>query len=335
MKFTPFEIGQKIKALSDLHVTTENDAAFQQHLSHLFQVGEDDQLTHEPVRFTNKTEAHGIIYIDGAGSGKSTTIRKGLAGFKALADNPETGQPRWLPVMVENPATLRSLGCSILEKLGIDTVSERTKVHEIWKMVRHRLEVMGISLLWLDEAHDMFKKPSSTETENMLAMLKTLMQGDHPVVLVLSGTERLSAITGLEPQINRRFSKIRPEPLRFGVDDARVTGLVTAYAKRVGLSCDLHGDTVQRLMHGSRYRFGRCIETIIRSIRCAMEDGADTLRVEHFEIAWGQLEACEISRNVFAMNDWPSLELDDDDDSASASAASMVAKQAKTKKRKG
>ncbi|WP_071673194.1 ATP-binding protein [Nioella nitratireducens] len=335
MKYSRYEISQIIEALNDLHVTTENDKEFEEHLSHLFKVGEDDELTHEPMRFTRGNEAHGIIYIDGSGGGKSTTIHRGLTRFKALAENPETTLPRWVPVIVKNPATLRSLGCDILNQLGVDKVSDRAKVYEIWDMVRHRLMVMGISLLWLDEAHDMFKKPTSTETENMLLMLKTLMQGDHAVVVVLSGTERLSAITGVESQVNRRFSKIRPKPLKFGADDDRVSGLINSYAERAGLKTDLRGDAIMRLMHGSRYRFGRCMETIIRAIRCALEDGADALKIEHFEIAWGQLEGCEVALNVFAMNDWPSLVLEDEEAQEAANSGYAPKKAAKSRKGRG
>lgn len=159
----------------------------------------------------------------------------------------------------------------------------------------------------------MFRAAASSETDNMFKMLKSLMQGEHPVVLVLSGTERLSDITSLDPQVNRRFNKIRPAPLAFGTDNVRVEKLIRAYASKADLGVALEDDQVNRLIYASRHRFGRCIETIIHAIECALMDGADTLRMEHFEVAWGQQEGCEVTANVFAANRWFEIDLDDED----------------------
>ena len=74
---------------------------------------------------------------------------------------------------VESPATLRSLGTGILQKLGVDRIAERAKVYDIWEVVRHRIQWIGITLVWIDEAHDMFRAAASSETDNMFKMLKS------------------------------------------------------------------------------------------------------------------------------------------------------------------
>lgn len=305
------EISQLMKAQRKAHIVTERDKKFEAQLRRKFEMDDEGELTHLPVRCTAGTETSGIAFIEGSGGGKTTAIYEVLRNFEPLAANPETGEPRYLHVKVEAPATLRSLGASILKKLGIEKVSDRAKVYEVWDMVRHRLQLMGITLVWIDEAHDMFKSASGAETDNMFKMLKGLMQGDHPVVLVLSGTERLSEITGLDPQVNRRFTKIRPAPLAFGVDNTRIKGLISGYAQRTGLQVALDDDTINRLIHGSRYRFGRSVVCILDAIECALFDGAEVLEIKHFEDAWGTQEGCEISQNVFAAEDWMSIELGD------------------------
>lgn len=307
------EISKTMKSLRFQHVVTERDQQFEAQLLRQFEV-EDGQMTHEPVRYTGGTETNGIAFIEGSGGGKTTAILEVLRNFEPLALNPETGEPRYLHVKVESPATLRSLGVDVLDKLGADKdeISDRTKVYAIWNMVRFRLARMGISLLWIDEAHDLFRSTTSSETNNMFKMLKGLMQGDHPVVLVLSGTERLSAITSLDPQVNRRFVKIRPKPLAFGVDNARIKALVEGYAGKAGLGVELEGDAVSRLIYGSRYRFGRCVVCILEAIECALMDGASTLVVRHFEDAWAQREGCGVDDNVFSSPDWMSIDLPDE-----------------------
>lgn len=306
------EIAVLMKSLRKAHIVTERDQKFEAQLRRKFEMDDEGELTHLPVRCTAETETSGIAFIEGSGGGKTTAIFEVLRNFEPLALNPETDAPRYLHVKVEAPATLRSLGVSILKKLGIDKVGDRSKVYEIWDMVRHRLRLMDITLVWIDEAHDMFKSASGAETDNMFKMLKGLMQGDHPVVLVLSGTERLSAMTGLDPQVNRRFTKIRPAPLAFAVDNSRIKALVAGYAKKADLQVAIDDEMINRLIHGSRYRFGRGVVCILEAIECALYDGAAILERKHFEDAWGTREGCSADQNVFTAANWMAIELEDE-----------------------
>jgi len=305
------EVSTTMKSLRSQHVVTERDRHFEAQLLRQFEV-KDGQMTHEPVRYTGGTETNGIAFIEGSGGGKTTAILEVLRNFEPLALDPDTDEPRYLHMKVESPATLRSLGVAILDKLGAEGVGERTKVYEVWNMVRHCLARRGITLVWLDEAHDLFRSTTSTETSNMFKMLKGLMQGEHPVVLVLSGTERLSAITGLDPQVSRRFTKIRPKPLAFGVDNSRIKALVQGYAGKAGLDVALDDDVINRLIYGNRYRFGRCVVCILEAIECALMDDADALSVQHFEDAWAQREGCGVDDNVFSAVEWQAIELADE-----------------------
>lgn len=323
------EVSTTMKSLRSQHVVTERDRNFEAQLLRQFEV-EDGQMTHEPVRYTGGTETNGIAFIEGSGGGKTTAIIEVLRHFEPLALNPETGEPRYLHTKVESPATLRSLGVAILGKLGAEGVAERTKVYDIWNMVRFRLARSGITLLWLDEAHDLFRSATSAETDNMFKMLKGLMQGDHPVVLVLSGTERLSSITGLDPQVSRRFTKIRPKPLAFGVDNSRIKGLVQGYAGKAGLDVALSDDVINRLIYGSRYRFGRCVVCILEAIECALMDDAEALDVQHFADAWAQREGCDVTNNVFTAVEWMAIDLEDEGEEVEIRA--VVRTRAKRKK---
>lgn len=333
MTKTQAEAARILQSLRAKHLVTERDHLFSAELSRLFEYDEEGRLTHRPVLFTRGTETHGITFIEGSGGGKTTAILEVLRNFEPLKCNPETGAPRWLHVSVESPATLRSLGISILSKLGVDHISERAKVYEIWAWVRHGMMRRGICLLWIDEAHDIFQSNLVKETDHMFKMIKTLMQGDHPVVLVLSGTQRLSQLTSLDPQVNRRFAKIRPGPLRFAEDRDSIEGLVAKYAEYADLESVLEGEDVARLIYASRYRFGRCVELINRAIEIALSDGSNVLGLDAFEIAYGQSEGCDIAENVFAAPDWQAIELPDDEDAIIARRAADVRNPNKKKGR--
>lgn len=325
------EVFSTMDVLRKQHIETERERHFEAQLFRQFEVV-DGCMTHKPVRYTAGTETNGIVFIEGSGGGKTTAIIEVLRNFEPLALNPETGQPRYLHMKVEAPATLRSLGVSILNKLDVHDVAERTKVYDIWNMVRFRLARRGISLLWIDEAHDLFGLNTSTETNNMFKMLKGLMQGDHPVVLVLSGTERLSSLTGLDPQVNRRFTKIRPEPLAFGVDNNRIEGLVKGYAAKASLEAALEGEDINRLIYASRYRFGRCVVNILEAIETALMDGAEVLKVKHFQDAWSKREGCSVDQNVFSAVEWMSIELPDEGEEVERRNVSVRKPKSKRKK---
>jgi|GEM_PF-888697 hypothetical protein len=287
-----------MKELRKVHIRTKREAALKEMPERLFEEDDAGNLTHEPVRFIDDSQTHGIAFIEGSGGGETTAIRKTLKAFEPLADNPETGQPRWLQVKVESPATLRSLGVDMLKKLGIDHVADRTKVYEIWYLVRRRLRILGVTLVWIDEAQDMFKETMAAETQSMFKMLKGLMQGDHPVVVVLSGTDRLKEITGLDPQVNRRFSKICPPQLEFATDNELIEAITGAYAKKAGLKLDVSGETINRIIRAGRHRFGRCIYLILKAVEAALHDKASKLTIEHFELAYGTERAAR-SRPTF------------------------------------
>lgn len=314
MKLAPEEIFRITDDLRGVYMETMTGKALRANLMRLFKVGLDGRITHEPVRFTAGTETHGIILIDGPGSGKTTAMLNAVRTSEALAENPQTGLPRYIHVKVASPATLRSLACQFLEVLGLNKVSERAKVHELWTLVRHRLQVLDITLVVIDEAHDMFRATAPSETDAMFRMLKSLMQGVHPVVLMLGGTERLRDVTTQDAQVNRRFHKIMPPPLDIAANSPKLRELIAFYAGKAGLHVALRDDLAVRLIHGARYRFGRCVDIIIAAVEEALRSGDERLTGAHFELAWAMMEGCPLGENVFAVDDFMTIALEDDDE---------------------
>lgn len=309
---------QQIDAIMDglrhLHITTPAFRALRDNLAGLFQGGHGEHASHKPVLYAQGTETRGVIMIAGPGAGKTTDMLHAVRGLKALQQNPDTGLPRYLTITVESPATLRSLASQFLRAMGIDRVSDRIKVHELWTLVRHRLKVLGVTLVVVDEAHDMFRSASVTEADAMFRMMKSLMQGEHPVVLLLGGTERLSAVTGLDAQVNRRFRKVFSLPLDIGADSDKIRKLIEFYAGKAGLDLNVRADLPARLIHGARCRFGRSVEITISAIETALRADDSMLTGEHFEVAWAMEEGCPLMSNVFAVDDFMAIELEDDDE---------------------
>ena len=300
------EIAERMAGLRRLHVPTDHDVTFRAQLARLVQV--DPSGAAKPVRYAAGLETRGIAFIEAAGGGKTTCIHCALGKSDLL--NPPAGPPRYIQVPVPSPATLKSLGLEILRATGFVGVSDRATAWQIWNAVRHRLSVCGIVVLWIDEAHDLFQRKGAGETEAMLNMLKSMMQGEDAVVVVLSGTQRLSEITARDPQVDRRFTKIIPKPLIPGANEGFVEAVVEMYAKEAGLKPALADALAGRLIHASRRRFGRMVETVINAIEQAFMEGAETLTRTHFAQAWGMQEGCDWSENVFVARDWAALDPD-------------------------
>lgn len=302
--------GKRAQSLRGMHVPNERDDAVQKHLHRLLQVDDEDRLTAEPCRFTADKETRGIVVIEAAGGGKTTAIRTVLQSTDALKTNPETGLPRYLEIQIPSPATHKSVGLAILEATGMSGVSSNAKAWEIWGAVRKRLGQMGIKVLWLDEAQDLVMAQSANETETTLRTIKTLMQGENAVIPILSGTRRLGEMTSFDPQVSRRFTKIVPSDLDHSTDQDNLFGMIDAYCDEAGITARLPEDLAVRLMTGSRYRFGRAIETIVNAIECAIFDGEAFLTVDHFAEAWAIQEGCDPGSNIFLAPDWMSIPLD-------------------------
>lgn len=308
------DINAIMDSLRGIHIGTPSYRSLKSNLERLFRTGPDGKPTHKPVLFTDGTETHGTVLIAGPGAGKTTDVRQAVGSIEALANNPDTGVPRYIHVTVASPASLRSLAIQFLEKLGVDGVGDRVKVYELWKMVRHRLQCLGISLVVVDEAHDMFRSSLGSEANELFRMMKSLMQGDHPVVLLLAGTDRLLEITRLDAQVNRRFYKVVAPPLEGGANGASIRRTIAFYSEKAGLQLSIQDDVAVRLIHGARYRFGRCVEIILAAIEEAVRSGHTTLTGEHFEIAWSMQEGCPLTANVFAVEDFMAIVMEDDDE---------------------
>jgi hypothetical protein len=303
-------VAAQIQKLRKIYIPTERDHELKKHLYRLFEVDSHGELTSVPCRFTAGQETRGVILIEEPGGGKTTAVRTILRDAKFLAQNPETGEPRYLEIQVPSPATLKSVGLAILSALGVEHVSSNAKVWEIWEAVRQRLRAAGISVLWLDEAQDLIMARSANETESSLRMIKSLMQGDNAVIPILSGTRRLAEVAAFDPQVSRRFTKIMPSNLQHGVDEPGLISLVQYYCEEVAIKPRVDADVMERLISASRHRFGRGVDTIISAIECALWESDIILTIDHFAEAWAMQEGCDPSANVFLSEHWLSIPLD-------------------------
>lgn len=296
------QIAQTLAQLRQLHIGTPRDEAFAHHLDRLLSRDGQGNFLPQALPFTRTGETRGIMVIDGPGGGKSTLVSHGLDRHPALKVGPEGRKP-YLASIVPSPATFKSMTLELLAKTGYTEVGPRREAWSTWQVFRGRLADFGYCLVWIDEAHDLF----CADRNLILRAIKTLMQGDGAVIVILSGTDSLFDIVRSDPQVQRRFSTLTLPPVSLHHDVSSFEDLLIRYCAKAGLEAPNEVDLIERLFHASRYRFGRCIETIISAIEEALMTGARQLEINHFAAVWEMQEGCGMDKNVFWAPDYRAL----------------------------
>lgn len=294
-----------LQSLRKIRIDTPRDAAFLAHLDRLLSRDAEGRLLSEPLRFSAERETRGVLVIDGPGGGKTTLIARSFERHPALAGAPGTG-PHYLDASVPSPATFKSMAGALLHRSGYPVITSNREAWSLWETLRARLKVLGMTVLWIDEAHDLF----CADRNLILRALKALMQGDEAVIVILSGTERLQEIIRSDPQVQRRFSTLRLPPVAEATDGANFHRVIEHYCSVAGLEPPSEVDLIARLFHSARYRFGRCVETLIGAIERALDGEASRLDIDHFAEFWAMQEGCALGSNVFLAPDWPQIDPD-------------------------
>lgn len=305
---TPFDVQVIMDDLRDTYVKTPRDQTLLDHFDRLLQCDQNGIPIAKPVTFTKNGETRGIVLIDGPGGGKTSLVDHALRVHPAFS----AAAPNTMPVIkarVPSPATLKSLALEILAESGYEDVSDRRQRWFLWNLVRNRLEMLGTAVLWIDEAHDLFQSGTPSEVRDILKTLKSLMQGDGAVIVILTGIKSLWQIASYDGQVKRRYTKISLPDLTNAKDGK-------AISRQMGIFCDMAGllppdeaDLVQRLIYASHNRFGLCIENILHGIELALKSGADQLEMQHFAEAWAMQEGCDYRGNVFLAPRWSEIDL--------------------------
>lgn len=283
-----------LERIHRLHIGSERDAEATRHISRLLAKDELDNLLPTAKRFTKTGETRGFMMVGAPGSGKSHMLNRALLKLDVLAA-PEGGVARYIQCSVPSPATFKSMILALLREAGYPDANPRREGWSLVQDLRHRLSLLEISVIWIDEAHDLF----CADRKLILRALKSLMQGADPVAIVLSGTEDLAGVIRSDPQVQRRFTAMVLPALVEQVDGEDFATIIQQFCSRTRLAEPTNKDIVGRIFHASRYRFGRAIELLLEAIELALNEDSNCLTRDHFATVYAMNEACSASENVF------------------------------------
>jgi len=80
-------------------------------------------------------------------------------------------------------------------------------------------------MVWIDEAQDLF----CADRKLILRALKSLMQGDDAVAIILSGTNDLATVIRSDAQVKRRFTAMVLPELVEQVDGENFKEIMVQY----------------------------------------------------------------------------------------------------------
>jgi len=285
-----------IAELRQRYVTTSRDSIFKQHLDKLLERDAGGQLLAKPRTFTATGDTHGIALVEGAGGGKTSLVHHALSTHPALKSTDPVKRP-WVGVRVPSPATLKSLGLEILRATGYPDINPKRREWDTWRLVHNRLKLLGTVVLWIDEAHDLFR--AGKAIEDILKMLKSLMQGEGAVIIVLTGVDRLWQMASYDDQVKRRYSKVTLPEISASTHAGMFAAIIKESSAMAGLEAHVGSDLIDRLLYASRNRFGRCIENIFEALECAVLNGDSVVSTCHFAQSWGMNAYSGVSAHSF------------------------------------
>ncbi|EET47492.1 transposition protein, putative [Thalassobium sp. R2A62] len=298
-----------LDAVRDLHIGLDLDGEAAMHVKRLLGRDEEGRLLPQARRLTRTGETRGMMLVGAPGSGKSHLMDRTLSKMGEVLERSVDTRPV-IACPVPSPATFKSMVLALLEESGFEGANPRQEAWSLWQMFRHRIGMLETALVWIDEAQDLF----CADRRLILRALKSLMQGDNAVAVVLSGTEELAEVIRSDAQVKRRFTAMGLPEMVETVHGDMYRAVLADYCGRVGLEPPVESDLIGRIFHGARYRFGRAIELLLLAMEFAIEQDDEYLTIDHFASAYAMNEACPASENVFYADNYHVLDPDAGDD---------------------
>lgn len=290
--------------LADRYLKTERDERLLNYLGEILQLHEATGPPPAALRDPLNGETHGLAVIGASGDGKSALIGRMFRSQPAFEQMQAGRDGNYLRIVMPPEGTIKSLAGDLLRETGYTRQVKTGKAHDLWATLRHRLALREVQLLWIDEAHHLLRGGAGRDPVQARQTLKSLMQGEGAVALLLSGVPQLDDELRLDPETDRRI--LRYHLGRFGERETelrRLRAFTEACCAHLGLDPPDDPHFAERIAFAGRGGLGRSIDLLKRMIRRAVMEGQAGLELSQarkvFELHHGALET-----GPFDEGDW-------------------------------
>ncbi len=298
---TQFDVLERMKAIF-LPTTREAELAHAMNL--LIHNAVQAKNPSLPLSLENRSEGKGLVVIGPTGVGKTTSLRHFFDNHAAFAGYRDpAGASPLLWISAPSPCNIVQLGRRILVKSGYPLERE-LPAHRLFELVGQRLNSMGKIFLFIEEFQHVVHNVPLRDQEIVADTLKNLMETER-ISLILSGVETLTPFIALDPQLDRRLTKVNFRTL-VPQDHDLLADMVHAYAEEGGIPV-VYSDRealFARLAHASLYALGLAIEMTIAAIAHCMRNGQSSLTRDHFAAVYAAKTGQDAPNNPFLAERW-------------------------------
>ncbi|MGY6410263.1 MAG: TniB family NTP-binding protein [Alkalilacustris sp.] len=211
----PTNLQARLDWLAARYYRNSGDEDFEDWFGDIMQPGPDGRPGPVAVRDPLAEETKGLAVIAPSEEGKSSLIRRNLSALPGFRRQTAEAEGNYLAVIVKPEGTIKSLAAGMLQDTGYGRVAAAARGHELWDILRHRLQLLGIQLIWIDEAHHLLRPGPGRDVAQARQKLKNLMQGPGATALLLSGVPELDGQLLADRETDRRIPR-RLLDRRFG-----------------------------------------------------------------------------------------------------------------------
>jgi type II secretory pathway predicted ATPase ExeA len=262
-----------------------------------------------------------LFVVGESGAGKSFALElqfKENEAFQPYLDSRGRLVNPLMTLELRSSVLRKNLAVALIQMLNPGLpIGSRITEDELFKLLKAQMREHGVLYLHLDEAQHLLKGKDVLAVQNLL---KSLLDADWPLNIILSGIEKLSKLLKDDNQLANRSHVMRFERIRFPVDAGRVRQWLSSVVEAdCGLIAEpellkkeealLEGETttdnlfsdefVHRLIVAGQGAFGTMILLARNACLLAIENGRTSVGIRHFRRAYENKHGCLPQDNVF------------------------------------
>lgn len=272
-----------LRWLSERYLRNSGDGEFLSMLGEILLPGSDRNPRPSAIRDPLADETGGLAVVAPSAEGKTSLIRRNLRSLPEFRQQTAATEGNYLGVVMQPEGTIKSLAIKLLADTGYGSVAQNAKSHELWAILRHRIKMRNIQLIWIDETHHLLRSGSGRDVTQARQMLKNLMQGDGAVALLLSGVPELDLQLRGDDETSRRILRLHLDR-RFGrhPDDlARLGVFLDTCCRQLGLEPPSDPTFLERVIFAGGGSIGSTMKLLKDSLRRALTAGDTGIKLSH------------------------------------------------------
>lgn len=306
----PATITEKTSWLEARYWRFGTEDELEDQLFDLFEIDDEGAMTAQPRIDPLTGESRGLMVLGRSGDGKTALLKRMLRINPVLTEMTDKQEGNTLYITVPPDATIKKLAELILARTGYQRVDSRLRSSDAWEMVMHRLALVGIRTIIIDECHHIFRPGSGRDVAGAIQSLKHIMQSAGGVALIVAGVPSLrdAILSEGSGETFRRFQEFYLGDIQPGSKAASDFSKNIAYsAKFLGLTIPNGSALAERILFARHGQIGRSVELGKKILADAVTRKREEISLERAEAVYRKTDKC-MGVTPFRATDWEAVQ---------------------------